>query len=454
MASATVETSGAHIHPLMRQRLLNRASTFAEGVPPSPSLPRRRSSVLSDRSESRHSLRSRGSTDNLLRPAGYDGMENLIQSEEYSHWHSAPLAFAILPAVGGLLFKNGGSIVADVLLLGLGSLLLNFCVRTPWEWYHAAQAVHVLDPEFDPYISTIIEEESEEEDEGTGPPEQIPTDKSEKPNQDPRKANTKTAEQEVASGELRREELVALFACFIGPLIGAYFLHVIRTQLTRPSEGLVSNYNLTIFVIAAELRPVSHMIKMKKARMLHLQRIVRPDLLLNQDLTKADVHELSRRLADMEKYIAEGAPQTKLEDGSISKISSVVKQNIQPQLDSLNRAMRRYEKRQTALAIQTEGRFGDLEIRIRDALSLAASAVRAGQKQGVIVVALAWFSNLFRYFLQTLWAVFVYPFHLASAFSATVKSWFIRPKRPRKRVGKGEEHASIASSRMYSKSAR
>jgi hypothetical protein len=206
--------------------------------------------------------------------------------------------------------------------------------------------------------------------------------------------------------------------------------------------------------MAAELRPISHLIKMKKARMLHLQRIVRPDLLPNQDLAKTDVQDLSRRLTDMEKYIAERAPQTKLEDGSVLKISSVVKQNIQPQLDSLNRAMRRYEKRQTALAIQTEGRFGDLEIRIKDALSLAASAARTGQKPGVITATLAWFSNLFRYFLQILWAVFVYPFYLASAFSATVKSLFVWPKRPRKRVGKGEEHASIASSRMYPKSAR
>jgi len=381
-------------------------------------------------------------------------MENLIQSEEASHWHSAPLAFAILPAVGGLLFNNGSSIVTDVLLLGLGSLLLNFCVRTPWEWYHSAQAVHVLEPEPDPYNDAIIEEESDGDGGGGAiSPEQVQADKTPKPEQG--STDTRTVEQKAASSELRREEIVALIACFMGPLLGAYILHAIRTQLTRPSEGLVSNYNLTIFVMAAELRPISHLIKMKKARMLHLQRLVRPELLPSQDIAKADALELSRRLAEVEAQLAEGAFNMRLKDSSIMEISGVVRQTLQPQLDSLNRAVRRYEKRLTAQSIQTEGRFGELEIRIKDALSLAASAARTGQKPGVVVIALTWVSNLFRFCFQTIWAIFVYPFHLASAFSASIKSWFVRPQRPRKRgQGKGDEHGAIASSRMHSKGSR
>ncbi|KAF2811357.1 uncharacterized protein BDZ99DRAFT_440154 [Mytilinidion resinicola] len=453
MANATAESSGAQINPLLRQRMLSRASTFAEGVQPAPAIPRRRSSVLSDLSESRHSLRSRSSTDNLARSGPYDGMENLIQSEEPSHWHSAPLAFAILPAVGGLLFKNGSSIVTDVLLLGLGSLLLNFCVRTPWDWYHAAQAVHVLDPEPDPYSSTIIAEESGEDGDGeVASPEQTPADRS--PNLEQSSNNTKSVEQEAAAGELRREEIVALIACFLGPLVGAYLLHGIRSQLTRQSEGLVSNYNLTIFVMAAELRPISHLVKMKKARMLHLQRIVRPELTPSQDIAKADAQELSRRLAEIEERLAEGGP--KFKEGNVLEICGVVRQNIQPQLDSLNRAMRRYEKRLTAMSIQSEGRFGELEIRIKDALSLAASAARTGQKPGVIAMALTWVSNFFKFWFQTLWAVFVCPLQLAVSCSTAIKSWFVRPQRAsrRKAQTKGEEHASIATSRMHSRSAR
>lgn len=51
---------------------------------------------------------------------------------ESSHWDSAPLAFALLPAVGGMLFTNGSSVVTDIILLGLAAIFLNWSVRLPW----------------------------------------------------------------------------------------------------------------------------------------------------------------------------------------------------------------------------------------------------------------------------------------------------------------------------------
>lgn len=108
----------ASLSPL-RNRPLGRASTFAETSTP---LRHRRSSTFSD------SIIS--STDDLLLPkARSPGLEPQL---EHSHWHSAPLALALLPAVGGLLFKNGGSVLTDVTLLGLAAVFLNWSVRLPW----------------------------------------------------------------------------------------------------------------------------------------------------------------------------------------------------------------------------------------------------------------------------------------------------------------------------------
>jgi hypothetical protein len=59
-------------------------------------------------------------------------MEGLTSSDEPSLWYSAPLAFAILPAIGGLFFTNGSAYVTDLLLLGFGAMFLNWCVRAPW----------------------------------------------------------------------------------------------------------------------------------------------------------------------------------------------------------------------------------------------------------------------------------------------------------------------------------
>jgi len=78
--------------------------------------------------EAQQSIRS--STDDILLPKAYG--PRLESHEEPSNWHSAPLALALLPAVGGLLFKDGSAVVTDVTLLGLAAVFLNWSVRIPW----------------------------------------------------------------------------------------------------------------------------------------------------------------------------------------------------------------------------------------------------------------------------------------------------------------------------------
>lgn len=110
-----------------RHSIPNRPDISAE-IPHSPGV-RRRSSNLTDFSldDARKSFRT--STDDLLLPkVSMNGAHGL----EASHWHSAPLAFALLPAIGGLLFKNGSSVITDVMLLGLSAIFLNWSVRLPW----------------------------------------------------------------------------------------------------------------------------------------------------------------------------------------------------------------------------------------------------------------------------------------------------------------------------------
>jgi len=111
----------------LRQRGINRAATFADGSLP---LNRRRSSVFSDGlSETRKSLRS--STDDLLLPR-YKSGSPLANQHEPSPWHSIPLGLALLPAVGGLLFKDGSAVITDFTLLALAAIFLNWSVRLPW----------------------------------------------------------------------------------------------------------------------------------------------------------------------------------------------------------------------------------------------------------------------------------------------------------------------------------
>lgn len=200
-------------------------------------------------------------------------------------------------------------------------------------------------------------------------------------------SNSLIADKESAQKELRRHELLALLSCFIFPLLAAWLLHGIRSQLTRPSEGLVSNYNLTIFILVAEIRPLSHMIKMIQRRTLFLQRRVNADVLLESARSDSrQVRDLSSRLEEIEAHIADRIADTgetadeqagnQLAAKASELVTSDMKKTVQPELDALNRAMRRYEKRTTISSVQIEARLQDLEARLNDVVALAAAAQR------------------------------------------------------------------------------
>lgn len=460
--AAPSSTDGQHqgpattsqINPLLRERMLNRAATFSEGARPTQHpLNRRRSSLLSDTSDTRHSLRS--STDSLLRSSNND-MGRLSSSDEVSVWHSAPLAFAILPAVGGLLFQNGSAHVTDILLLGFASMFLNWCVRSPWDWYFSAQQIRYIDwdgdeDEDEGLPSDMILEEDEEseythdEERPTSSDSAAPaeTEKTTKPQ--------RTKVQQDAYRELAHNEILALIACFVGPLIGAYLLHAIRSQLTRPAEGLVSNYNLTIFVMAAELRPVTHMIKLSQARMIRLQRIVRGDS--QSRMSNPESQEISNRLAELETRFAQPGPDN---DIDVLKISSIVRQSLQPQLDALNRAVRRYEKRQAAQTIQIEARFGDLDARLKDTLALAAAAARTGQRPGVLSMLFTWVVGLVTFGVEVAWAIATYPIRTLHALFLDVKFLFTKVDRQPQKRSKGQSNGYSfgSTTRVQSKNGR
>ena len=114
------------------------SNRFSTPDAPAPGV-RRRSSNLSDYSLSEARKTFQSSTDDLLLPkpsaAGHESSQNS------SAWHSAPLAFALLPAIGGMLFKNGSSVITDIMLLGLAAIFLNWSVRLPWSVSRLPRAI-------------------------------------------------------------------------------------------------------------------------------------------------------------------------------------------------------------------------------------------------------------------------------------------------------------------------
>ncbi|KAI9714914.1 MAG: hypothetical protein M1820_000203 [Bogoriella megaspora] len=431
---AAAHTSSLQSPPPVRNRLLRRQTSSFESLLPIQGQGRRRSSILSDFSldDARQSLHS--STRSLLLPKISEQGNDLHQ--EPSHWHSAPLAFALIPAIAGLFFQNGTAFATDILLLALAAIFLNWSVRLPWEMYRDAQSLRIQEPLEE---SGAIESSSEEGSPPRGSTSVQDSDRADAGDKK-KKLQIDASAKVAARQELRSHEVLALACCFLGPMFGAYLLHTIRAQLSRPSEGLVSNYNLTIFLLAAELRPSAHLIRLIQARTLHLQRTVQTSPFANEPSpsSRANIASLESRIAELENHLGDlASSHTALQKSSTdtAEVTTSVNRALQPQLDALNRAVRRYEKRSMTTALQTEARLQDLEKRLRDALSLAAAAADRNRRPGFVSGFIDGLISILLTPFQVLWGLCLYPIEAMEKVGEKVRVFLLGPRPVKKKKG-------------------
>lgn len=336
--------------------------------------------------------------------------------------------------------------MTDVLMLALGCLFLYWSVKWPWQWYYAAQAMAVAN-KYDPDNEYAVYDDSDEgevdgkdNDEGEQGKEKEPGTEEASPEaeQISPKLKREQMRRDAAAATLHSDEKKALLMCFVSPMVVAYMLHSIRPYLSRPSGGVVSNSNLTLFVLAAEVRPFLHLFQLVEARTLRLQRVVTSFPTPERDDNHAQLETMMERIAELETRIAAAPAKSTVKDqnGQVAPaIEKNVRQSLQPQLDALNRAVRRYEKRATTQAIVTEARLQDLEGRLKDALSLAAAASRNNHKPGLIGSLMDWAGTLFMAPLEGFWALLTLPFHL----TGELYRFLFGPRRKkRKQVTQGK----------------
>lgn len=252
------------------------------------------------------------------------------------------------------------------------------------------------------------------------------------------------ASASAARKELQSHELAALAACFVFPVIGTWLLHAIRGNLSRPSEGLVSNYNLTIFLLASEVRPVAHLLRLIQKRTLYLQRVVAS----SPSSDPSTLADMAKRLEELEAHVAEAASAKAKDPVDVGSAQAAeVRKSIQPDIEALNRAVRRYEKRSTLFALQTEQRFGRVEARAGDALALAAAAQRNEEgRSGFARVLLEWVCACVIVPVQFGVSVLGLPGRVVSGSLDAVKGmlgWKVRPKSR----AKGKMEAGSAARR-------
>lgn len=125
-------------------------SAFASGSNAPAGFGLRRSKTMDEAAQTRRpsfTSRSDVSTDGLQRrnsnfsDYSLNEARNILNPRPSSHTEPTPetsslaslsLAFALLPAIAGALFKNGSSVVTDIMLLGLAGVFLHWSVTQPW----------------------------------------------------------------------------------------------------------------------------------------------------------------------------------------------------------------------------------------------------------------------------------------------------------------------------------
>jgi hypothetical protein len=339
--------------------------------------------------------------------------------------------------------------MTDILLLGLGCLFLYWSVKWPWQWYHSAQARVFVD--YEDEFSALVEQSEEElersqDDLDTAEEKQTDqvTDSSRAPEVQPLPKR-----QARAAGNLRQHELKALSACFLSPMVVAYLLHAIRPYLSRPSGGLVSNSNLTLFILAAEVRPILHLFKLIEARTLYLQKVITEAQPLLDLPQSSQMEQLLQRISSLESQpkptttdtttgSVESTRDTEtVQPPSPSKQSfqdleattATIKQSLQPQLDALNRAVRRYEKRSTMQSVLLEARLRDLDARVNDALALAAAASRNANRPGLVAYVVEGVYAVVAKVIAGMYALWLVPWQIGYQ----VYVFLLGPRRPKKK---------------------
>lgn len=139
---------------------------------------------------------------------------------------------------------------------------------------------------------------------------------------------------------------------------------------------------------------MAHLLRLIQKRTLYLQRVVAS----SPTRDSSALSDLTKRLEELEAHVAETATREKenpaptaADPSLVSQAAAEIRKSIQPEIEALNRAVRKYEKRSALFTLQTDQRFVRLEAQAGDAISLAAAVQRReAARSGYALVLLEW----------------------------------------------------------------
>ncbi|KAI8076877.1 uncharacterized protein BX664DRAFT_270689 [Halteromyces radiatus] len=158
--------------------------------------------------------------------------------------------------------------------------------------------------------------------------------------------------QEQMATELRRHELMGLIWVLASPAVAGYTLQYSRYFLSD-YERYMSSFNVAVFVLAASLKPLSHVMLLLRERTMYLQSEIQ--------VNETQVQQLQKKLDIMEDelYSLRQAFATKKDLGQVTD-------GLSPTIQQLTKAVRRFEKKEHLLRSWSEDKFTMIDEKVRE----------------------------------------------------------------------------------------
>lgn len=169
-----------------------------------------------------------------------------------------------------------------------------------------------------------------------------------------------TDKQRTIESQLRIAELEAFGGLIVGPLLGAALLNYVRSTMARPANGLITNFNITVFVLAAELRPLRIAFEYLTKRSSNLQEEL-------TDVVPARYEAMQHRLEELANDLHNVRTSFTMNDASL-ELNSHHKTSFKDdsEIGQLKYALKKFEKYEANAKHELESKIYTLERRLAD----------------------------------------------------------------------------------------
>ncbi|KAI7870930.1 hypothetical protein BDF14DRAFT_1719699 [Spinellus fusiger] len=152
--------------------------------------------------------------------------------------------------------------------------------------------------------------------------------------------------------ELRRHELIGLMWVMTSPALAGYTLQYSRHFLSN-YDKYVSSFNVTVFVVAASLKPLAHVFLLLRERTLYLQS--------EMQVQESETQRLQKKVELMEEELngLRRAFATKRDLGQATDGLGIT-------LEQLSKSIRRFEKKESALRSWSQDKFTTMDQKVRE----------------------------------------------------------------------------------------